>query len=168
MKWKIVAMSVVVLLLLAVPASLIIGAAPENGITSPSEGDSVLGEVSIEGTASAPDFWKYELHYNPVPGNAALWTALPGSPFTAAVVEGELAVWDTTTVADGTYGLLLRVVKKDGARVAFDYRELDRNQPAQRTTCTNCRIRPGFGPCPRCSRPSTRWSGSTSRSSWPP
>ncbi|MGD9046631.1 MAG: cytochrome c3 family protein, partial [Anaerolineae bacterium] len=75
---------------------------------------SVLGQVSIEGTASDPNFWKYELHYNPVPGNAALWTALPGSPFTTAVVEGELAVWDTTAVADGTYGLLLRVVRNDG------------------------------------------------------
>jgi hypothetical protein len=114
MKWKIALVCVVSLLLLAVPASLIIGAAAESGITSPSEGESVRGEVTITGTATDPDFWKYELHYNPVPGNPALWTALPGSPFTTAVVEGELAVWDTTAVSDGTYALLLRVVRKDG------------------------------------------------------
>ena len=114
MKWKITAVLVVGLLLLAIPASLIVGAAPENGITAPGEGDAVSGEVSIEGTADAPDFWKYELHYNPVPGNADLWTAIEGTPFTTAVVEGELVEWDTTTVEDGTYGLRLRVVREDG------------------------------------------------------
>ena len=114
MKWKITAVLVMGLLLLAIPASLIVGAAPENGITAPSEGDAVSGEVSIEGTADAPDFWKYELHYNPVPGNVDLWTAIEGTPFTTAVVEGELGTWDTTAVDDGTYGLRLRVVRLDG------------------------------------------------------
>jgi len=38
-----------------------------------------------------------------------------------------------------------------GTRVPFNFRELDRAQPVQRSTCSNCRIRPGFGPCPRCS-----------------
>jgi hypothetical protein len=114
MKWKITAVLVVGLLLLAIPASRMVGAASENGITAPSPGDSVSGEVSIEGTADDPDFWKYELHYNPVPGNKDLWTAIEGTPFTTAVVEGELGTWDTTTVEDGTYGLRLRVVRLDG------------------------------------------------------
>jgi hypothetical protein len=114
MKWKITAVLVVGLLLLAIPASMMVGAASENGITAPSPGDSVSGEVSIEGTADDPDFWKYELHYNPVPGNKDLWTAIEGTPFTTAVVEGELGTWDTTTVEDGTYGLRLRVVRLDG------------------------------------------------------
>jgi hypothetical protein len=114
MKWKISAVLVVGLLLLAVPASLLVGAAPESGITAPSEGDSVRGQVSIQGTATDPQFWKYELHYNPVPGNDALWTAIPGSPFTTAVVEGELGMWDTMAIDDGTYGLRLRVVRQDG------------------------------------------------------
>ncbi len=35
--------------------------------------------------------------------------------------------------------------------LAASFRELDTSQPVQPTTCTNCRIRPGFGPCPRCS-----------------
>jgi hypothetical protein len=114
MKWKITAVLVVGLLVLAIPASLIVGAAPENGITAPAAGDTVSGEVSIEGTADDPDFWKYELHYNPVPGNADLWTAIEGTPFTTAVVEGELGTWDTTAIDDGTYGLRLRVVRVDG------------------------------------------------------
>jgi hypothetical protein len=114
MKWKIGLVCAVSLLLLAIPASLILGATPENGITSPTAGASVRGVVSIEGTATDAQFWKYELHYNPVPGNEALWTAITGSPFTTAVVEDELGVWDTATVADGTYGLRLRVVRTDG------------------------------------------------------
>ena len=114
MKWKITAILVVGLLLLAIPASLIVGAKPENGITAPGEGDTVSGEVSIEGTADDPDFWKYELHYNPVPGNKDLWTAIEGTPFMTAVVEGELGTWDTAAVDDGTYGLRLRVVRLDG------------------------------------------------------
>ena len=108
MKWKIGLVCVVSLLVLAIPASLIIGAAPESGITSPSEGDSVRGEVSIEGTATDSQFLKYELHYNPVLGNDALWTAIAGSPFSTAVVEGVLGTWDTTTVADGRAGIIVR------------------------------------------------------------
>jgi hypothetical protein len=113
MKWKI-ALFLAVGLLLVFSVALTMGAEPQNGITSPSEGASVRGEVSIVGTATDAQFWKYELHYNPVPGNEALWTAIAGSPFTTAVVEGELGVWDTTAVDDRTYGLRLRVVRNDG------------------------------------------------------
>lgn len=38
-----------------------------------------------------------------------------------------------------------------GVRVPFNFREIDRAQPIERSICSNCRIRPGFGPCPRCS-----------------
>jgi len=31
------------------------------------------------------------------------------------------------------------------------FREIDTSQPIEPITCTNCRIHPGFGPCPRCS-----------------
>jgi hypothetical protein len=115
MKWKILVVSAVVcLLLLAIPVALTVGAGPENGITAPGKGEAIRGEVSIVGTASDPMFWKYELHYNPVPNNPDLWTSFAGSPFSTAVVEGELAVWDTTAVPDGPYALRLRVVRTDG------------------------------------------------------
>lgn len=35
--------------------------------------------------------------------------------------------------------------------LSASFRELDTSQPVRAETCTNCRIRPGFGPCPRCS-----------------
>ena len=90
MKWKTVLVAVAALLLLAIPVALTVGAAAENGITSPGSGESVRGEVSIEGTATDPKFQKYELHYGSDPDGA--WTALPGSPFSEAVVEGDRMV----------------------------------------------------------------------------
>ena len=107
MKWKIGLIVVAALLLLAIPVALTVGAAPENGITSPAAGEAVRGEVSIEGTATDPNFWKYELHYGPDPGPDGMWSDLVGTPglCRSGVVEGELGKWDTTTVADGTYVL---------------------------------------------------------------
>ena len=36
-------------------------------------------------------------------------------------------------------------------RVPVNFREIDRREPVRTITCSNCRIRPGFGPCPHCS-----------------
>lgn len=41
--------------------------------------------------------------------------------------------------------------RQAGERVPANFRELDRDQPIEWIQCTNCRIKPGFGPCPRCS-----------------
>lgn len=115
MKWnKSILVLVVGLLLLTIPVSLIVGAAPESGITSPGKGEAVRGEVSIQGTATDPQFWKYELNFSPDPSRDDLWTAVSGSPSTTAVVEGELGIWDTTAFPDGTYALRLRIVRQDG------------------------------------------------------
>ncbi len=35
--------------------------------------------------------------------------------------------------------------------LSASFREIDTSQPVEPITCTSCRIRPGFGPCPRCS-----------------
>ncbi len=35
-------------------------------------------------------------------------------------------------------------------RTPLSYRQVDGNQPVERIRCTHCQIRPGFGPCPRC------------------
>ncbi len=35
-------------------------------------------------------------------------------------------------------------------RAAIGYRQIDEGYPVERITCTHCRIRPGLGPCPRC------------------
>lgn len=82
-------------------------------ITSPRPNAILRGTVSIQGTASVPDFWKYEVQFAPglnPPDNA--WSVLIVRE--EPVVNGQLAVWDTTTVPDGTYTLRLRVVHQDG------------------------------------------------------
>lgn len=38
--------------------------------------------------------------------------------------------------------------RRGGAPIG--YRQIDGDYPVERITCTHCRIRPGFGPCPRC------------------
>ncbi len=82
-------------------------------ITSPRPNAVLRGTVSIQGTASTPDFWKYEVHFAPGlnPPDSG-WSVLIVRE--QPVVNGQLAVWDTTTVPDGTYSLRLRVVRLDG------------------------------------------------------
>lgn len=93
--------------------SLLAPQAQELGqITSPRDSSSVRGLVPIDGSAAHGQFQKYELHYSPEPGDQ--WTPIQGSPFTVPVVQGRLALWDTTIIPDGIYSLRLRLVRLDG------------------------------------------------------
>jgi len=83
-------------------------------ITSPRDRTSVRGLVPIEGSATHPQFQKYEIHFGPEPNPGDQWTPIQGSPFTKPVVQGRLGLWDTTIVPDGVYSLRLRVVRMDG------------------------------------------------------
>jgi len=80
-------------------------------ITSPRNNAVVRGRVVITGSAFLSDFWKYEVHYAAEPGGG--WKAI-GLVHEVPVIEGQLAIWDTTLVPDGRYSLRLRVVHKDG------------------------------------------------------
>jgi hypothetical protein len=101
------------LLCLAVPAGL---AAAQQGsqITSPRDRASVRGQVPIEGSAVHGQFQKYELHYAPEPNPSDEWKPVGASPFSVPVIQGRLALWDTTVIPDGLYSLRLRVVRLDG------------------------------------------------------
>jgi hypothetical protein len=83
-------------------------------ITSPRDRASVRGLVPVEGSATHPQFQKYEIHYGPEPNPGDQWIPLGGSPFTVPVVQGRLGLWDTTIIPDGIYSLRLRVVRLDG------------------------------------------------------
>lgn len=83
-------------------------------ITSPRDRAAVRGLVPIEGSATHPQFQKYEIHYGPEPNPGDQWTPVQGSPFTVPVVQGRLGLWDTTIIPDGLYSLRLRVVRLDG------------------------------------------------------
>ena len=82
-------------------------------ITSPQNNAVVRGQVAIMGSASHPQFQFYKVEYavEPVIGeNYVIIGAIREQP----VVNGQLEVWDTTRVPDGSYTLRLRVVRLDG------------------------------------------------------
>ena len=95
--------------------SLLIDAAPvraQSGITSPAPGAAVSGDVPIFGTAVIDPFQKYELHYKlePIGDDAFIYFFGATNP----VVDGQLGVWQASSLPPGTYSLRLRVVKNDG------------------------------------------------------
>jgi hypothetical protein len=102
------------LLLLAGPLGQVVQSQTLGQITSPRDRAQVRGLVPIEGSATHPQFQKYEIHYGPEPNPANQWTPIAGSPFGVPVVQGRLGLWDTTIIPDGIYSLRLRIVRLDG------------------------------------------------------
>jgi hypothetical protein len=87
-----------------------------NGITEPAEEETVSGIVIISGTAVDRSFMRYELAFRQL-ANPDWIVFAQGDQ---SVVDGTLAVWDTTVgqetvpvFPDGTYQLRLRVVRTD-------------------------------------------------------
>ena len=80
-------------------------------ITSPQPFTALRGQVSITGTALHPQFQRYELYYKAEPGED--WVFIGDAHF-EQVNAGLLGIWETTSLADGTYSLRLRVVRLDG------------------------------------------------------
>jgi hypothetical protein len=107
------------LCLLASAAGLVSAQDP-NGISSPRDNAEVSGQVVIQGTATDPQFLRYELaffkEFDPLGDWVVFYTG------DRPVVNGVLATWDTTVgrdagtpfYPDGTYRLRLRVVHQDG------------------------------------------------------
>jgi hypothetical protein len=105
--------------LLAAAAGLV-SAQDANGISSPRDNAEVSGQVVIQGTATHPQFLRYELaffkEFDPLGDWVVFYTG------DRPVVNGVLATWDTTIgrdagtpfYPDGTYRLRLRVVHQDG------------------------------------------------------
>jgi hypothetical protein len=105
-------------------------------ITSPRDRDVVRGLLVIKGTATHPNFWKYEIHYAPEPNPTDQWTLL--GLHEVQVVDGRLETWDTTQVPDGTYSLRLRVVRQDGNYNEYYVRQISvvNAQPTETPTTT--------------------------------
>ncbi|MGB8646877.1 MAG: hypothetical protein WCF84_16675 [Anaerolineae bacterium] len=81
-------------------------------ITSPASGATVNGVVQVEGTAALPsDFQYYKLEFSPQGRDA--FTVFSGL-VRQSVNGGQLAVWDSASVPDGSYSLRLRVVDTTG------------------------------------------------------
>lgn len=96
------------------PAGL--GAQGQIGITEPAEGDTISGIVIIKGSAVDPSFMRYELAFR----HSATPDWIVFAQGDQSVIDGTLAVWDTTVgresdpvFPDGVYQLRLRVVRSD-------------------------------------------------------
>ena len=96
---------------------------PEAVITSPRDRAVVRDKVSIRGTASHPEFWKYEVAYGPEPNLGDQWILI-GAVHETEVVDNVLETWDTTLLPDGNYSLRLRVVRRDGNFQEYFVREV--------------------------------------------
>lgn len=91
-------------------------------IVSPEINAQVRGMVPIMGSALVPNFQFYKVEFGVGP-NPAQW-AIIGDMRDQAVVNGQLAVWDTTRLPDGVYSLRLHAVKQDGNFEEFIVRQV--------------------------------------------
>jgi hypothetical protein len=80
-------------------------------ITSPPSGAVVFGQVEIRGSASIPDAEWYKVEV--APRGTEGWNVI-GDIVNNTVINGRLAIWNTTTVPDGLYDLRLTVVDHTG------------------------------------------------------
>ncbi len=81
-------------------------APPSASITAPSSGTSVRAEVVIRGTASDENFEVYVVEYGHG-SSPSSWTEIASS--FSSITDGTLATWNTNTLSDGSYTLMLSV-----------------------------------------------------------
>jgi len=82
-------------------------------LTSPQPGQVVSGLLTLSGTADHPAFNRYELSFAYAEDTTDTWFSI-GEPVDTRVIDGRLALWDTSTITDGDYSLRLRVWLQDG------------------------------------------------------
>jgi hypothetical protein len=84
-------------------------------ITSPASGDVLMGKVNIQGSTDVLDFQSAEVSFRYEDDQGDSWYLIQQS--TDPVKDGALAVWDTTTIADGIYRLRVNVALSGGRNV---------------------------------------------------
>ena len=80
-------------------------------ITSPADGQTLTGLVTVAGSADHPEFARWELAYGPDPNPNDAW-----QPFASGdqpVLNGTIGTWNTGVIADGQYALRLRAIRTD-------------------------------------------------------
>jgi hypothetical protein len=98
---------------------------PRPIIAQPAQNAAVRGEVQIVGSATHPQFQRYELYFAPWPPPSDQSWVFIGDAHFNPVQLGLLGTWDSRSVTDGTYGLRVRVVKQDGNYIDSDPRTVE-------------------------------------------
>jgi len=78
-------------------------------ISSPKEGDVLQGVVEILGSTDIENFERSTLHFSIQDDPTGTWFLISES--TLAIDDGQLALWDTSKITDGTYSIRLTVIK---------------------------------------------------------
>ncbi len=131
--------------LLALP----VGAAPlkqdaQAIITSPTDGQTVSGNVSISGSATHPDFERYEIAYGPDPNPNDAWQVFVNN--NQQVTANTLGTWNTSVLVDGTYIIRLRVIRHDSNYNEAFVRGIQVSNQQPIGTPTSIPPAPTFGP----------------------
>jgi hypothetical protein len=82
-------------------------------IVAPIHDEIVRGQVAIVGSTNLPGFASAEFAFSYAQDDTDTWFLIGQSDM--AVEMGELAVWDTSSVADGDYTVRVRVYLQDGS-----------------------------------------------------
>lgn len=109
----------------------VVHAQTESGITSPSPGSAISGDVPVFGSATIDPFQKYEIHFKQDPSGDDAFIYFAGG--TSPIVNGQLGVWQAGGLPAGVYTLRLRVVKADGNYAEYFVPNLSVNQGAAPT-----------------------------------
>jgi hypothetical protein len=80
-------------------------------IYSPQPGQTVSGQVQVEGEANILNFSKYKFEING-PSTGGAWVVV--GTYSAPVASGILGAWDSTSLQPGTYQFRLVVVNTEG------------------------------------------------------
>ena len=83
-------------------------------ISSPTQGQTIRGQVSNSGAATHPQFVRYEIAFAYDPNPTETWFEIQTS--TTPIATGALATWDTRGLSDGLYMIRLRVYSKDSTK----------------------------------------------------
>ena len=116
---------IVVFVSMATPAfAAPLAQGPKPVITQPEPDSAVRGTVGIVGSATHPQFQRYELYYapSPVPGDNA-WIFIGDAHFQQQPA-GLLGTWAAGGLPDGAYALKVRVVRQDGNYTDSDPRRV--------------------------------------------
>lgn len=108
-------------------------------ITSPQNGETLRGQIQIQGRMDSPNFASAELAFtfdSSASDPAASWFHI--QTFTQPVTNPIIAVWDTTAVTDGDYALRLRIFLQDGTsqEVLVNDLKIRNNEPLPTPTIT--------------------------------
>ncbi len=126
--------------------SPILHAQNTSGISSPSSGSSISGDVPVMGTAVIDPFQKYELYYKLEPSGDDAYIYFTGG--TSPVVNGQLGTLNAAAFGPGIYTLRLRVVKLDGNYAEFFAPNVSINQGPVEPTASPTSDQPTATPIP--------------------